>query len=175
MPLIRQIEDRWIAWTVVRVKILDASLSVRVRPRPYLASLYISKSTACKTSSATRGSREDRAPCARCTRLRPKQNGSHRSRFIVFSLLRCFLPRVLASRSSAAVDPIVRSIQNVSCVSLLCSTARPEHTRPNVVFVAFQSASRLLRDDRWLVAFWLPSVFSRDTLFYIEEERPSGT
>lgn len=172
MPLIRQIEDRWIAWTVVRVKILDASLSVRVRPRPYLASLYISKSTACKTSSATRGSREDRAPCARCTRLRPKQNGSHRSRFIVFSLLRCFLPRVLASRSFAAVDPIVRSIQNicpfnrVSCVSLFYAQRRDRSTLGRT---SCSSRSKVLRDFFETIAGSSLSgcqVFSRVTLCF---------
>ena len=166
MPLIRQIEDRWIAWTVVRVKILDASplfsLLVRVRRRPYLASLYISKSTACKTSSATRGSREDRAPCARCTRLRSKQNGSHRSRFIVFSPLRCFPPRVLASRSLCGRGS--SRVTHSGYLSRVCRFCAQRRDRSSC-----SSRSKVLRDFFETIAGSSLSgcqVFSRVTLCF---------
>lgn len=74
-------------------------------------------------------------------------------------------------------DPFRISVR--LAVSRVCRFYAQQRDRDTLGRSSRSSRSKVLRDffetHRWLVAFWLPSVFSRDTLFYIEEERPSGT
>lgn len=150
-------------------EILDASLLVSLLlrvSRPCLASLYISKSTACKTSSATRGSREDRAPCALGARGFVPSKMVHTDHASLYFPCCALLP-------SIAVDPIVRPIRDIcpfNRVSRLdrfyTATTRSKHTRPVVVLV---SRSKVLRDFFETIAGSSLSgcqVFSRVTLCF---------
>lgn len=90
--LIRQIEDRWIARiaSVVRSckdpRYISLSLPVP-HPLPVsLASLYTSKSTACKTSSATLVDRE------RIEHLIPRMHAASRAKWFTLITLHCIFP-----------------------------------------------------------------------------------